>query len=209
MLIVLELVIALPDDLAVFASGVPDLGAVPASAAAAFDFGGKGVSTAMVLFAPATLLDFTLHHLEHVRLDDGLVVIFYIILWDFTLVDLGLFGQVVEGVGFLEQCITLVFLVAEDAFDGGLAPFLLATRCWDSISSQTVGDSVVGHTLQKHAVDALYGDCLFWIDDQIPIRATVVAKETLKWDGYLTVCKAFSLAPSAVLGNAAAFFLCQ
>lgn len=82
MLVVLELVIALPDDLAVFAGGVPDLGAVPASAVAAFDFGGKGVSTAMVLFTPFTLLDFTLYHLEHIRLDDGLVVIFYIILWD-------------------------------------------------------------------------------------------------------------------------------
>ena len=127
----------------------------------------------------------------------------------FTLVDLGLFGQVIEGVGFLEQCITLVFLVAEDAFDSGLTPFLFVTRCWDAIGSQAVGDSVVGHTLQEHAVDALYSDCLFWIDDQIPIRATVVAKEALEWNGYLAVCKALSLVPSAVLGNAAAFFLCQ
>ena len=163
----------------------------------------------MVLFAFAPLLNFTLYHLEYVRLYDGLVVIFYIILWDFTLVDLGLLGQEIDGVAFLKERIAFVLLIAEDAFDGGLAPFLFATRCWDAIGSQAVSDSVVGHTLQEHAVNALYGDCLFWIDDQISIRATVVAEEALEWNGHLAVCKAFSLAPSAVLGNAAAFFLCQ
>lgn len=60
-----------------------------------------------------------------------------------------------------------------------------------------------------NAVDAFYDDRLLWVDHQISVRATVVAKEALKWNRDLAVCKALSLTPCAVLGNAAAFFLSQ
>ena len=112
-------------------------------------------------------------------------------------------------VAFLKERIAFVLLIAEDALDGGNAPFLLAAGCRDAVFGQCIGDAVVGHALQEQAVDAFDDDCLLPVDHQIPIRATVVAKEALERNTDLSVCKALSLAPSAVLGNAAAFFLCQ
>lgn len=167
------------------------------------------MDSAVILFALAALGHFPLHHLEYFRVDDGLVVILDIVLWDFSLVDLRLLGQKIDGVAFLKKRIAFVLLVAEDTFDGGDTPFFLAAGCRDTVFGQGVGDTMVGHALQEQTVDALDDDCLLPVDHQIPIRATVVAKEALERNTDLSVGEALSLAPSAVLGNAAAFFLCQ
>ena len=167
------------------------------------------MDSAVVLFALAALGHFPLHHLEHFWVDDGFMVVLDIVLRDFAFVDLGLLGQEIDGVAFLKECIAFVLLIAEDTFDGGNAPFFLAAGCRDVVFGKCIGDAVVGHALQEQAVDAFDDDCLLPVDHQIPIRATVVAKEALERNTDLSVCKALSLAPSAVLGNAAAFFLCQ
>lgn len=93
--------------------------------------------------------------------------------------------------------------------ENSASAFLLAAGCRNAVLGEGVGDAVVGHALQEQAVDALDDDCLLPVDHQIPVRASVVAKEALEWNADLSVCEALSLAPSAVLGNAAAFFLCQ
>ena len=167
------------------------------------------MDAAVIVFTTATLGHFPLHHLEHFRVDDGFVVIFDIVLWDFAFVDLGLFGQEIDGVAFLKERIAFVLLVAEDTFDGGNAPLLLAAGSGNAIIGQLLGDTVVAHSLQEHGVNALDDDCLLSVDHQISIRTTVVTKETLERNTDLSVCKALSLAPRAVLGNAAAFFLRQ
>lgn len=66
------------------------------------------MDSAVVLFALAALGHFPLHHFEHFRVDDGLVVILDIVLWDFALVDLGLLGQEIDGVAFLKERIAFV-----------------------------------------------------------------------------------------------------
>ena len=71
------------------------------------------MDSAVVLFALTTLGHFSLHHFEHFRVDDSFVVILDIILWDFTLIDLGLLGQEIDGVAFLQERIAFVLLVAE------------------------------------------------------------------------------------------------
>lgn len=167
------------------------------------------MDSAVVLFALAAFCHFPLHHLEHFRVDDGFVVILDIVLRDFTLVDLGLLGQEIDGVAFLKERIALVLLIAEDTLDGGNVPFFLAAGCRNAVLGEGIGYAVVGHALQEQAVDALDDDCLLSVDHQIPVRASVVAKEALERNTDLSVCEALSLAPSAVLGNAAAFFLCQ
>lgn len=165
--------------------------------------------SAVIFFTLAALGHFPLHHLEHFRVDDGFMVVLDIVLRDFAFIDLGLLCQEIDGVAFLKERITFVFLIAEDTFDGGNAPFFLATGCRDAVFGQGVGYAVVSHALQEQAVDAFDDDCLLPVDHQIPIRATVVAKEALERNTDLSVCKALSLAPSAVLGNTAAFFLSQ
>ena len=58
------------------------------------------------------------------------MVFLYVVLRDFALVDLSLFGQEIHGVGLLKERIAFVFLVAEDAAYGGNAPFVLAAGSW-------------------------------------------------------------------------------
>ena len=91
------------------------------------------MDSAVVLFALTSLGHFPLHHLEYFRVDDGFMVIFDIVLRDFAFVDLGLLGQEIDSIAFLKERIAFVFLVAKDAFDGGDAPFLLATGCRDAV----------------------------------------------------------------------------
>ena len=88
-------------DLTVFAVGMPDIWAVPASAAAAFYLSGEDVYSTVVFLASTSLQYLTLDHLEHFRLDNGFVVILYIVLWNFSLIDFGLLGKKVSGVGLL------------------------------------------------------------------------------------------------------------
>ena len=135
------------------------------------------------------------------------MVIFHIVLRDFALIDFGLLSQEIHGVGLLQKRIALVFLVAENAADGRNAPFFLAAGSRNTVSGQFSGNAVVAHSLQEHGVDLLDDDGLLWVDHQVSVRPTVVTEETVKRNSDLTVCKALSLAPRAVLGNAATFFL--
>lgn len=99
------------------------------------------MDAAVVLFALAAIGHFPLHHLEHFRVDDGLVVILDIVLWDFALVDLGLLGQEIDGVAFLKERIAFVLLIAEDTFDGEDVPFF-AAGCQDAVLRKYVSDTV-------------------------------------------------------------------
>ena len=76
----------------------------------------------------AAPLQFLLNQLEYLRADDGFVVTLHIILWDFTLVGFFLFGEEVHRVAFLQEGITFVLLVGEDAPNRSGIPFVLATR---------------------------------------------------------------------------------
>jgi len=87
-LLTFALVITLPDDPAVFVVGVPSLGAIPAAAVTTFDPTGEKVDTAVPPSAVLSLLQLTLHHLENLWLDDGLVVALHIILRNFPLIGL-------------------------------------------------------------------------------------------------------------------------
>ena len=82
------LVVAAPDGPLVLAVGMPDLGTIPAPALAALDLGGKGMHSAVILFAFTTPLYLALNHLEHVRMDDGFVVPLNVVLRNLTLIPL-------------------------------------------------------------------------------------------------------------------------
>ena len=73
-------------------------------------------------------LKFLLYQFKNLWTDDGFVVALHIVLWDFTLINLFLFGEEVHRVGFLQECVTLVFFVGEDATDCSGIPFLFAAR---------------------------------------------------------------------------------
>ena len=69
------------------------------------------MDSAVVFLSLAAPLDLTLHHFEHVRVDDGFVIAFDVVLRNLALIDFCLLGQEVDRVGFLQQGVTLVLLV--------------------------------------------------------------------------------------------------
>ena len=100
-LLVAELPIALPNHAAVLAVGMPDLGAVAATAVTADQAGGEHPAAAVVeahTFAPSEL---GLHHIELMGLDDGLVALLDPILLHFAFVDLPLFTEEINRIALL------------------------------------------------------------------------------------------------------------
>ncbi len=196
-----------PDSFPIFAVGMPDLGAVEGAALPAADFAGEDVYAAVVHDAVAALLHLALDQVEGLRCDDRFMVAFHVVLRDFALVDLRLFREVVDCVGFLQQGVALVFLVSEDGLDGTDAPVILAAGCLDAVIGKLLGDAVVGQALQEEPVDAADGFCLLWVDDELAIRTAVVAEKPVERNRHLAVCESLTLSPGAVLGNATGFLL--
>jgi len=101
--LVAELSVALPDNAAVLAVGVPDLGSIVTAAVAADQPGGKYSAAAVVeahAFAPSKL---GLDNIKLVGLDDRLVAPLDPILLDLALVDLTLFTEEINRVAFLKS----------------------------------------------------------------------------------------------------------
>ena len=92
-----EFVIALPDRTTVFAGGVPDLGAVERAAITADQLGTENAAAAVLsshCFSPG---DLQLHRVPFIRLNDCLVAVFYIVLWNLALIDFHGLGQKIRG----------------------------------------------------------------------------------------------------------------
>lgn len=99
----LELVIALPDHPAIFVRAVPDLRAEVVAAIAADQAAGKN---GLAAIAPAQRLSpghLFLYPVKQERVDDGLVAVLHIILWNLPLVDLHFLLQEIHGESLLEE----------------------------------------------------------------------------------------------------------
>ncbi len=95
-----ELLIALPDNAAVLAVGMPDLGTVKAVAVAADDAGGENAAAAVAVAQSLPPSELGLDNIELMGLDNGLVAFLDIILLDLALVDLPLFTEEINGIAF-------------------------------------------------------------------------------------------------------------
>ena len=109
--LVAEFAVTLPDNPAVLAVGMPDLGAVVAAAVAADQPGGKYPAAAVVEAHALAPSELGLDNIKLMGLDDGLVAFLDIILLDLAIVDLPLFIEEINRVAFLEQGSTFVFLI--------------------------------------------------------------------------------------------------
>src|SRR5699024_2194885 len=109
--------IALPDNPAVFAVGMPDLRTVPLAALSAAYLTGEKMDAAVSPTAAFSTLQFLLNQLKHLRLNDGFMVALHIVLRDLALVDLFLFGEEIHRVALLQERITFVLLVGENTTD--------------------------------------------------------------------------------------------
>lgn len=205
--VVLELVVATVDGLAILVGGVPDFRAVPAAAIAAFDFRRVDADAAVAVAAVPAALQFFLHLVEDRWADDGFVVVFDVVLWHLAFVIPHFLREEVDGVALLEERIAFVFLVREDAADGGLAPDFAAAGRRDAPARELGRDGVEGVAREEEAVDFLDRPGLLAVHDKIAVRAFVVAEETLVGHADFAVREPLPLAPGRVFGDAAAFFL--
>lgn len=201
--------IALPDDLPVGVVAVPDLRPIPAAAVAALDLAGEDTDRALAVPAFGAGGHQGLHHLEGLWIDNGLMIVFDIVLRDFALVGLFLLGQEVDREGLLQQRIALVLLVCENAFDVAGVPVVLAAGRRNAFFGQRPGNLEWRLALQEHSVDALDQLGLFWVYHEVVVRPHVVAQKSLERNRDLAVCKPLPLAPCAVLGNGPGLFLRQ
>lgn len=205
----LELIVASVDGSAVLVGRMPDLGPVPASALAALDFAGEDGYAAVTSPAFTPPLDFFLYPVEDLRADDGFVVIFHIVLRHFPFIRFRFFGQEVDGEPLLQQGIALVFLICQDALYRPRIPAFLSCRSFQPSGSQLPGNGVEGIPVQEQAVNQFHRLGLFPVDDQIPVRSPVIAKEMAERHTHLPVSESLPMAPGDVFRDAPAFFLRQ
>ena len=92
-----EFVVALPDDGAVFAGGVPGLGAVGCAAVSTVNLACEGAFTPAV----ASSSEFRLGEFPGFRVDDGWVGVGHVILGHFAFVGFALLGEEIYGETFL------------------------------------------------------------------------------------------------------------
>ena len=114
---------AAPDDF-LSAVNIPSHTLIRAAAFPAIQPFGKGV---LAVVPPALLFasvraglavaagDFSLHLAVHLLSDDALVIVLYVVLWQLAGVFLRTASQHIVGKGLLQQDITAVFLILQDA----------------------------------------------------------------------------------------------
>ena len=207
--LVVELAVALPDNAAVFAVGVPDLGAVVAAAVAADQPGGEYPAAAVAEAHALAPSELGLDNIELMGLDNGLVASLNPILLDLALIDFSLFTEEINRVAFLKECRPLIFLIREDALHHAGSPLFLAGGRWNAISGEGLGNGVAGFSLHEKGVDAAddLGLVLHYLRE--PVRPLSVAEKLFIGEVDLTVREPLALTPGDVLRQGAALLLGQ
>lgn len=111
--ITVEFMVALVNGEAILCCGVPDLRAVLRATLAAFDTACEHPDPAVAVFVRLAPSYSLLNHAERYRPHYGFVDVINIILGNFTLVDVLLFGEIIRGVAFLQKSFALVFFVVQ------------------------------------------------------------------------------------------------
>ena len=207
--LVAELSVALPDNAAVLAVGVPDLGAVESAAVAADQPGGEHPAAAVVEAHALSPSELGLDNIKLVRLDNGLVAPLDPILLDLALVDLPLFIEEINRIALLKECRSLIFFIREDALHHAGPPLAFPGGGGDAVSGEGLGNGVAGLTRHKKGVDAAddLGFALHHLRE--PVRPLPVAEELFVRKVDLTVREPLALAPGDVLRKGAALLLSQ
>lgn len=125
-------------------------------------------------------------HEEFFR-NDRFVVALDVVLRNGAVVFYPLLRQEVCGIGLLQECVTHVFLVAENLVDGAGVPFCLASAGKDAISHKPVGDLIHAGAFEVFPVDALYDFCLLRVNDQVPVVILGVSEEAIVIDLSLAI----------------------
>ena len=137
------------------------------------------------------------------------MVIFHIILRYKSGVLYFLFGHEIHRIGFLQECISHVFFIAEHFVYYRGMPFVLPCGGLDSLLFQMLCDLPGTVAFQIKAEDQLYDLCLFGYDDQVTILVFGVSHELCAVYDDLAFLKFPHDSPADVFADIAALFLRQ
>src|SRR5690625_3611075 len=87
-----KLMITLPNYSAVFTVGMPYLRTIPTATLATLNLPCKYMCSTMPIFSCLSGSKFSLHHVKYRRVNNGLMVIFYIVLRNFSFIYFLFFG---------------------------------------------------------------------------------------------------------------------
>jgi len=208
-MVTLELIAALPYHPAVFISGVPHFRTVIPTAFSAEDHRGKYAVATVPLFQFLTPSHLCLHQIPLCRLNNGRVAVLYIVLGHLALVGFHFLLQKVYCKGFLQNSVSPVFLILQNALNGGNRPFLLAAGCGDALCGEGFRNGAGGLALHKQCVDPLYDFGFLRYDFRCAIGTLALTKEGSVGHRNLAVSKPFPLTPGDILRDGSALLLCQ
>ena len=137
------------------------------------------------------------------------MAIFHVVLRHFPFVGFHLLFQEINSEPFLQERVSFVFFVSQNAIDCRLAPFLFARGRRYARRLQFSAYPGSGLTLQIKPVDPAHNLRFLFVDHGQAVRAFVIAEKTLVRHAHLAVRKALALSPRHVFGNAAALLLRQ
>ena len=123
----------------------------------------------------------------NVSRNDGLMVVLYIILRDNAVVLHPGLVQEIGGIGFLQESVADVFLIAENLVDGAGVPFGFASACQNAVPLQTGSDLVHTVSFQILPVNAFDHFGLGGINDQMAFRVLRIAEKPIVIDLHLSV----------------------
>ena len=102
---------------------MPYLAAIKGAAVTAYDAGCETAFSAIAALESSAPFQFRLRQIEHFRADDGRMTVLRVILGDFTaVVYYEGFLDVIRAVGLLQDGVSLVFFVGQDALNRRRAP---------------------------------------------------------------------------------------
>ncbi len=134
---------------------------------------------------------------------------FNIILRDLAFIFLFALGEIVLRKDLLQQRVTLVFFVGENAFHDISAPCFLSAGRWDVVRCELFRYSVRSSAAEKQLIYLTNDRRLFLVHHKTSVLAAVVAQKPLERDCKFAVRETLSLSPLAVFGDRAAFLLCD
>ena len=204
-----ELAVAPPDGALVFVGGMPDLGTEVTTTVPADQPGGKYAVAAVAAPNSFPALQLTLHQLPLSRVNDGRVAVLHIILRHLALVFLLFLGEKIHRERLLQEGVTLVLLVFQDALHRARRPSFLPCGGGYPFLGEKARNGTGGLAAEEQTVNP--ADSLRFLrhDFRKSVRALPVAQKVAVRQADLPIGESFSLAPGDVLRNGAAFLLRQ
>ena len=130
-----------------------------------------------------------------------------VVLGDLACIGNDLLREIISRKRLLQKRVTLVFFVCEYAYYAARIPHLFSCRSGNSILCENAGNAERRIAHQEQPVNPPDRFSLLRVDDKLSVGSPVVTEESAEGNRDLAVSETFSLSPSDVVRDRAAFLL--